>query len=317
MHPGLRLVAAGVSAAFVAWAAAGAAPAPAAPQVTRTQLGLAGDAQRFGRLTGQQTSIRHVFIGWHQPQSIAKVIANHAPLPMLAVKTGGIVTPLDIARGRGDAFLLALNAAVAQFGQRVYVRFLPEMNGAWNEYCAFNRDGSSRGPRYSTEAFRKAFARAALIARGGPARVLNQKLRRLGLPGVSGDLPVTEARVVWNPQGYGNPDIPANSARAYYPGDAYVDVVANDLYDQRFNAAWDANTKLYGAHPNKPYGIAEWGLWGIDDPAFVERMAAFVRGHGRIEFLSYFNGDPGSPWDLASKPRSRAAYRKLITPLGG
>jgi hypothetical protein len=36
-----------------------------------------------------------------------------------------------------------------------------------------------------------------------------------------------------------------------------------------------------------------------------------------MEFLSYFNSKPGSLWDLGSKPRSRSAYRKLITPLGG
>jgi hypothetical protein len=41
-----------------------------------------------------------------------------------------------------------------------------------------------------------------------------------------------------------------------------------------------------------------------------------VKGHGRIEFLVYYSGRPGSIWDLASKPRSRAAYRKVITPLG-
>ena len=58
------------------------------------------------------------------------------------------------------------------------------------------------------------------------------------------------------------------------------------------------------------------GALGIDDPAFVERMAAFVRSHARIEFLAYFSGSPGSLWDLASKPRSRAAYRRHITPLG-
>ena len=120
----------------------------------------------------------------------------------------------------------------------------------------------------------------------------------------------------WNPQGYGSPDIPANSAQAYYPGDRYVDVVANDLYDQRFNAAWDANERLYVAHKNKPFAIAESGLWGIDDPAFVERMATFVRTH-RVEILAYYSGRPGSVFDLASKPRSLAAYRKLITPLGG
>ena len=147
-------------------------------------------------------------------------------------------------------------------------------------------------------------------------RASTSELRRLGLPAARGSFPPTQARIVWNPQGYGSPDIPANAAQAYYPGDAYVNVVANDLYDQRFNAAWDANEKLYAAHPNRPYAIAEWGLWGIDDPPFVEHMAAFVRTHRRTEILAYYSGRPGSPWDLASKPRSRAAYRRLILPLG-
>ena len=153
--------------------------------------------------------------------------------------------------------------------------------------------------------------------RGGSARTINAKLKRLGLPGIgSSDLPKTKARLVWNPQGYGSPDLPGNSAQAYYPGDAFVDVVANDLYRQSTGAAWEANEALYRLHPNKPYAIAEWGLWGIDDPAFIQQMAAFVRSHARIEFVSWFNAKQGTIFDLANKPRSRAAYRRLITPLG-
>jgi hypothetical protein len=285
--------------------------------VRRTQLGVLGSSSRFASQTGQRSAIKHAFIGWHQPRTLPKLLHVLKPLPMVAIKTGGVVTPLGIAQGRGDGFLLELNRVLAGFGAPVYVRPMPEMNGHWNEYCAFERSGAPRGPQYSTAAFRNAFARIALVARGGPASVLNAKLRKLGQPGVQADLPVTHARLVWNPQGFGNPDIPANSANAYYPGDLYVDVVANDIYDQGFKAAWDANEALWSAHRDKPFGIAEWGLWGIDDPAFVERMAAFVRSHARIEFLAYFSGRPGSLWDLASKPKSRAAYRRHITPLGG
>jgi hypothetical protein len=293
---------------------ASARAAPATP-LARTQLGILGDAARFQRLTGQRSSLLHSFIGWHQPRTIRKLLHQLRPLPMLAIKTGGIVTPLDIAQGRGDGFLVELNAALAGFGATVYVRPMPEMNGHWNEYCAFNKDGSRRGPRFSTAAFRRAFARIALLARGGPAAELNPKLRKLGQPGVPGDLPRTKARLVWNPQGYGAPDLPGNSAAAYYPGDAYVDVVANDLYRQAPGAEWEANERLYRAHPNKRFAIAEWGLWGLDDPAFIEQMAAFVRNH-RVEFLAYFNSKPGSIWDLESKPRSLRAYRQSITPLG-
>jgi hypothetical protein len=302
-----------VCSCLLAWGAPGAV---GAGDVQTTQLGVLGDWQRFGRLTGQDSRVRHSFIGWHQPNTLPKLLHRLKPLPMLAIKTGGAVAPLDIATGKGDAFLLELNRTLGASGAPVYVRPMPEMNGHWNEYAAFNRDGSSRGPRYSTATFRGAFARIALLARGGPRGALNAKLRKLGQPGIAGDLPATQARLVWNPQGFGSPDIPANSAQAYYPGDAYVDVVANDLYDQGFKAAWDANEKLYAAHPSKPFAIAEWGLWGIDDPPFVERMAAFVKSHRRIEFLAYFSGSPGSVWDLASKPRSRATYRRVITPLG-
>jgi hypothetical protein len=296
-------------------AAMPAAGARAEPN-TRVLLGVLGEPSRFQQQTGQRSAIRHSFIGWSQPNTIPKLLGQLSPLPMIAIKTGGVVTPLDIAQGRGDGFLLALNSALAGFGQRVYVRPLPEMNGHWNEYSAFEKDGSSRGPHFSTAAFRRAFARIALLARGGPASELNPKLRKLGGPPLGGDLPRTQSRIVWNPQGYGAPDIPANAANAYYPGDAYVDVVANDLYDQGFKAAWEANEALYASHRGKPYAIAEWGLWGIDDPPYVERMAAFVKGHPRTELLAYFSSRPGSIWDLASKPRSRAAYRRLITPLG-
>ena len=287
--------------------------ATGATDARRVQLGILGSASRFTQLTGQRSTVRHVFAGWHQGAALPRILDQLRPIPMLAIKSGSI-SMIDIAQGRGDAFLLEVNRAVVGFDGLVYVRPLPEMNGHWNEYCAFNRDGSSRGPRYSTAAFRKAFARIAVIVRGGPS--VNAKLRKLGLPPVRADIEESPARIVWNPQGFGAPDIPANSAQAYYPGDAYVDVVANDLYRQASGAAWDANERLYAAHRNKPYAIAEWGLWGMDDPAYVERMAAFVKSHPRTELLAYFNSKPGSLWDLGSKPRSRAAYRRLITPLG-
>ena len=141
--------------------------------------------------------------------------------------------------------------------------------------------------------------------RGGTAAAMSAKLRRLGLPPIANDLPPAPVRIVWNPQGYGSPDIPQNSAQAYYPGDAYVDVVANDLYDQGFNAAWDANERLYAAHPGKRYAIGEWGLWSVDDPAFVERMATFVEdaSAGRVRrVLQRPGGVAVGPRDEALEP---------------
>ena len=296
---------------------------------TKPLLGIFGDPVRFEQLTGQRSSVRHVILGWNQGltwgKPLGQLVPTLGPVPMIGVGTKSgwpnpteAITPLGIAQGKGDAYLVALNRAIAAFeGERIYLRPLGEMNGHWNAYCAFTKTGASKGPQYATTAFRRAFARIYLIVHGGQA--VNARLKSLGLPPVREELeenPMPRLRVIWNPQGYGAPDIPANSAQAYYPGDGYVDVVGNDLYDQSFKAEWAANQRLYDAHPSKPYAFPEWGLWAVDDPRFIETMAAFVRTHRRVELLAYFDSVPGSTWDLASKPRSRAAYRKLITPLG-
>src|SRR5581483_4121748 len=217
--------------------------------------------------------------------------------------------------GSGDGYLIALNQAIARFAAPVYIRPLGEMNGHWNAYCAYDTDGRPRGPEYSTAAFRKAFARIYLAVHGGPA--VNAALQRLGLPPIAASLAVNpNATVIWNPQGYGSPDVPGNSAQAYYPGDAYVDLVGDDLYYINGKAEWAAADALYRAHSGKPFAFPEWGLWGLDAPSFVADMASFVRAHPRTRLIVYYNGHPGSIFDLGSKPAARAAYRRLIVPLG-
>jgi hypothetical protein len=303
--------------------------AASAPQGAKPLLGIYGDAARFKNLTGQQSTVKHTILGWNQGLSwgkrLERLLPTLGPVPMIGLGTRSgwpnpreVITPLGIAQGKGDAYLVALNRALAAFpGDRIYFRPLGEMNGNWNVYCAFDANGRSKGPQYATAAFKKAFARMYLIVHGDPDA--NERLAKLGLPPVRAALrenAFPRLRVIWNPQGYGNPDIPQNSAQAYYPGDAFVDVVGNDLYNQNFNAEWEANERLYKAHPGKPYAFPEWGLYTVDDPKFVERMASFVKTHPRVELVSYFDSKPGSIWDLASKPRSLAAYRRLIAPLG-
>jgi hypothetical protein len=288
-------------------------------------LGLHGDPGRFQGQTGQQTRIRHAFVSFAQTAALDRIAANAGPVPMLALNTGAYgahesATPRGIALGRTDAFLIRLNGVIDGWsGERFYVRPFPEMNAWWESNSAYGKDGRPRGGPYTTAWNRKALARIAVVLRGGSRADVNRRLAKLRLPGIHQDLPVTtpKLRLVWNPQGVGAPDLPGNSARAYYPGDAYVDVVGDDLYDIRgHGATWKAAEALYDAHPTKAFAFPEWGLWGFDDPQFVRDMAKWVRTHRRTEFIAYFSGKPGSVWDLLAKPRSRAAYRSLITPLG-
>ncbi len=305
----------------VVLAALAAAPLASA----RVILGVNGNADRFAAQTGQDSQIRHTFVSFDQGGNLPQIVSTMGPIPMLALNAGAYgahesATPQGLAKGQNDAFLFALNAEIdAWSGDMFYVRPFPEMNGHWESTCAFNKNGTPRDAAHSTMWNRKALARIAVVLRGGTQAQVNAKLAKLGLPGIDRDLPVTtpKLRLVWNPQGFGSPDVPGNAAQMYYPGDAYVDVIGDDLYDiAGHGATWAAAEKLYKAHPSKPFAFPEWGLWGFDDAAFVRAMAAWLRSHKRVEFAAYFSGKPGSVWDLATKPASRAAYRTLITPLG-
>jgi hypothetical protein len=294
----------------------------------RPLLGVIGNGSHFSALTGQQSSVGHIYLGWGQGStwgsSFDRIVPKLGDSPAISIGTSHwpskaeTLTPLQIARGSGDAYLIALNGAIARAGRDVfYVRPLGEMTGWWNPWCAFTRSGRAKGPSHSTAAFRKAFARMYLLLHGGPATQLNARLARLGLPGVAGDLPLNPSpklRVIWNPQAHGDPQVPGNRPGAYYPGDAYVDVVGDDTYDLGA-VDWRAIERLYRAHPRKGFAFPEWGM-SVDDARFVTRMASFVRTHRRVELLTFYNGKAGGTYDLASKPRARAAYRRLIVPLG-
>jgi hypothetical protein len=301
--------------AAVLFAAAFAVPAAQAGVL----LGVHGNPARFASLTGQKSQIQHTFMTYGNGGALRKIVSTMGPVPLLALNATGD-TPRAIAEGTTDTFLVQLNSVISTWpGPTFYVRPFPEMNAYWVPSSAYNQNGSLRDAAHSTAWNRKALARIAVVLRGGTRDVMNAQLASLGLPSVAFDLPVTtpKLRMVWNPQGFGAPDVRGNAAEAYYPGNAYVDVVGDDLYDIRgHGATWAAAEKLYKAHPSKPFAFPEWGLWGFDDPGFVRAMATFVRQHRRMEFIAYFAGRPGSVWDLASKPASRAAYRSLITPLG-
>jgi hypothetical protein len=185
-------------------------------------LGVHGNAPRFASQTGQQSQIGLTFVSFAQGNVLARVAAAIGPVPMIALNTGSYgaaqtATSRGIALGQNDQFLFQLNAVVARWpGTRLYVRPFPEMNAHWSGTSAYNRDGTRRDAAHSTRWTRKAFARIAVVLRGGTRDVVSASLAKLGLPGITADLPVTtpKLRMIWNPQGFGAPDLPGNSAQA-------------------------------------------------------------------------------------------------------
>ena len=197
------------------------------------------------------------------------------------------------------------------------VRPFPELNNYDNGYCAFTSNGRRRDASRSTLWNKRAFQRVYILMHGGSAAFMSAKLRARKMPGVSVDLPPNpypNMTVVWNPLGIGEPPVAGNGFRDYYPGGAYVDAYGNNYYNTSGAYAWHVTTRLYQAFPSEPFMFPEWGLT-LDDPGYIKSFANFVRTHRRVRFASFYNGSPGSVYDLRRKPKSLSAYRRYIAPL--
>jgi len=314
----VRWVLASVGAALVLAGSGGAQPT-----TSKLLLGITGDPTRFQAQTGQGSAIKQVFLGWQQGMAWGRKLDVYlrqlTPIPMLHLGTGGgpraprraVITPQQIARGSGDAYLVYLNKTINGFGSLVYVRPMAEMNNP-NALYSPAKGGTAASPDW----YRKMFARIFLILHGGPRTKIDVALKRLGLPylTVKEDLPdnsKSKLKVIWNPlAGVGG-------WKAFYPGDARVDLIGNDMYGEGVDFSRAANEELYAfarAH-KKRYSFPEWGV-SVDMPTFVQYICDFTRSHAAIELAAYFQSDPSSPWDLEPKLQSRKTYRSCLTPIG-
>jgi len=319
----MRLATVVLAAALVATCAqsagAGASGrAPGQPPSGRVLLGVVGpDPAAFDRLTQHVHKLHLVFVGVGGNGLSEALEADRAEGRITIVTLNGHSSPGAFARGDSDALLAVTSEAANAVGTPVWIRPVPEMNGHWSEWAAFDRSGRPRGAEFSTAQFKQAFRRIALIMRGGPSGRINRRLRTLGMPPLRGVTATNltasgKVAMLWNPQGQGSPNISGNQPSDFWPGSDYVDYVGNDLYEIRGRAFWPGMDALYNAFP-KPFVIGEWAPWGTDSPGFVRQMFAWVAAHPRTVGVVYFNkgwSGGGGTFELRTKPRSLAAYRE-------
>lgn len=112
--------------------------------------------------------------------------------------------------------------------------------------------------------------------------------------------------------------MPGDSVLSAYPGDAYVNIIGVDAYDdwppadasggwqQQLNGPYGLNYWLsFAKQHGKKFSVPEWGLvadaeWGnesgYDDPGYIQDMYGFfVANSADIAFESYYDsGDVGN-----------------------
>ncbi|MBA2631186.1 MAG: hypothetical protein H0U84_09240 [Thermoleophilaceae bacterium] len=274
----------------------------------------------FAVQSGKHPAVFGYFITWSAKKSALHWLGfrlsdatEQRSRVMLNVQPPAGLSPGAIARGKGDDFLVAMTRLLSEQGQVTYMRLLSEMNNGVNPYSPYDLAGRSRGPAYSTRAFKAAWRRAAIILRGGEVRSINRRLRRLGQPPArtgAGTLPSPQVALVWVPLSFGNPEVERNHPRHFWPGGGYVDWVGTTWYSKHPNSS--AMDRFYD-HPKwrrKPFTFAEWGVWGAESPGFIGNFFGFVRSHPRVRMAIYYqSANLKADFRLSTHPRSRAALR--------
>ncbi len=316
-----------LAACLLAAAAVGAPYVPAGGRVWSGVIGGYGasDISAFASAEGRRPPVVQYFASWG-PQTdakfldglsgLAEAVGARAAFALSMSDASGreAITPRALALGSGDRALVGWNQVLADAHGPVYLRPFAEMNQAANPYCAYNSDGSARGPDHSTRWFRQAWRRTALILRGGPVATINRRLRTLRLPPLHATtraLPTPQLALMWVPQVSGNPAIPANSARSYWPGAGYVDWVGTDFYSgfPNFSGLDSYFADINREH--KPFVFGEWGIYQSgDDPGFVSALFAWVHTHPAVRMLFYNQGaTPASSFRLQHNPATAHQLR--------
>jgi hypothetical protein len=295
-----------------------------------TDTGDASDFRDFARAVGKHPPVIQTFHPWgnslHTAMPRWKSVRAR---PMLHITTRAdngteLITPRQIAKGRGDDYLLRLNTSLDRKKIRAYIRPLGEPNRCLNAYAGVDCSGNVRGGSYAFRWYKQAFRRIATIVRGGEKRgTINHRLHKIGLPKVQKlrkkgklprRLPTAPVAFVWSPLPYGSPTIPNNKPKYYWPGKKWVDWVGTDFYNKYNN--WDHLRSFYkkwSLGKNKPMALTEWGLWGSDGPGFVKRIFKFQRHRKNVRMLIYYQ-DFGSSNDfrIQNFPRGRKVFKRHV-----
>src|SRR3954470_19241851 len=307
----------------LALAAPPASANPYLPPAGKVWTGVASgrDISDFVARTGKHPAVWQHWIQWGDGFSYALTRSSAARTRvMLHLSTApgqnqsGRISPGDIARGRGDGYLVRLNAALAEHGAPVYIRLLAEMNNCDLAYSAYDCNGRRRDADHSPARFKQAWRRMVVILRGGD---VDKNLKAAGLEPLRStetELPTPQVAVLWSPMTGGSPNIPALRPGVYWPGARYVDWVSTSFYSKF--PTWHYLEPYYRAFAErygKPFAFGEWAMWGRDDAGFAHRLFAWIHAHRRTRMVVYNQGqNPVGPFRLRHFPRAQRVIRGAL-----
>jgi hypothetical protein len=194
-----------------------------------------------------------------------------------------------IANGAFDSYVRRWAEALAAYGKTVYLRPMHEMNGDWYPWSGVVNGNT---PADYVAAWRH----------------LHDLFREEGAANV---------RWVWC--AYAR-DVPAsNRLEAYYPGSAYVDVLALDGYNWGATSGhhWETFDQLFSRAYGRVAALGTQQVWitetasesaGGDKAAWVRDMFKAVPRYPRLHAIVWFNLLKERDWRATTPPGTAAAF---------
>lgn len=249
--------------------------------------------QQLETLLGRKLDVVQWFMSWGTPYDVALVESASAdgrrPLITWEPNQQSVAA---IAAGTYDGIIRDFADGVRATPGLVYVRPFPEMNGDWE---AWNGD-----PAALVEAWRH----------------MANVFRAEGADNV---------RWVWSPNVTDEPNTPANAMERYYPGDAYVDVLALDGYNWGTTTSW-STWQSFEQIFARPYAritaLGPQPVWitevasssqGGDKAAWVANMLD-TPAFPRIQALIWFNQNKETDWRIDNSTAVVQAARFNLGP---
>ena len=278
-----------------------------APQTNNPLLGGCGNCDGVDALRGFESYINrpvdYVLVwGWAQTAGDLMYAFHyldemwpasyklHYSVPMVLMHG----TFAEVYNGSLDAVYRDVAQTIANRDPNGIIRLGHEMNGNWYDW-------SQDGPAGSSAEFTWAYQRIVTVFRS-----------------VSPDF-----EFVWNPGAGKWAGIDSIST---YPGDAYVDYMSFDMYEdagwavhspaERWNHFLDNDgrgldwlAQFAGQH-GKAMAFDEWGS-AIDDGVFITNMHAWMSTHN-VAYQMYWNSNAAFTGSFDSNPVNGATYQRLF-----
>ena len=243
---------------------------------------------------GRRLDIVHWFMNWEHswdPQ-LVELASQGGRIPMISWQPHRQPV-FDIAAGVYDDYLRSWAAGVRDFGGVVYLRPFPEMNGDW---VGWN---------------------------GDPATLVLAWRRMVSLFEEAG---TDNVRWVWSPNLTDAPRVAGNRMEAYYPGEAYVDILALDGYNwgtTRHWSSWRSFDEIFAGPYERITALGPQPLWlaeigstdqGGDKAAWVRDMLSST-AFERLEAIVWFDQHDSADWRIDSHPEVVSAFREGLAGL--